>query len=219
MTMGGIRVGQVKMPELQRGQFLAMGVVGLWAASPLLSLKTLTYTAVVTLYTVAAFAIRTTVRWRSAKQLYQQLLLSYQNRNRTGSADGALLTATRLAEEEHGKQALIILHTLLLAEQRQQQTRQYETRNWNAEIWGSRHDFHTARSSQQPQDDVREGGLDEKFSSDGHWSEPQRFVGLGAVSTKELAQAHAKVFNTWSEFRSEECYHWSDWRVRAQCFF
>ena len=27
---------QVRMPELQRGQFLAMGAVGLWAAFPLL---------------------------------------------------------------------------------------------------------------------------------------------------------------------------------------
>ena len=47
-----------------------------------------------------------------------QLLLSYQNSNRVGSSDGALLCAAHLAEEEQTKQALLALHFLLRAQQR-----------------------------------------------------------------------------------------------------
>ena len=109
---------QVRMPELQRAQFGAMGVVGLFTASPLLQEGALTLTGLITLYAVGALAARTAVRWRSAKQLYHQLLLSYQNSNRVGSSDGALLCAAHLAEEEQTKQALLALHTLLRAQQR-----------------------------------------------------------------------------------------------------
>ena len=86
---------QVTMPDFQRSQFALMGAVGLWAAFPLLRQDALSFAGLVTLYSVAALAMRTGFRWRSAKQLYQQLLLSYQHRNRTGSSDGALLSVAR----------------------------------------------------------------------------------------------------------------------------
>ena len=100
------------MPELQRAQFGLMGVFGVAAASPLLYGDVLSLTGLVTLYTVGAITIRTAVRWRAAKQLYQQQLLTYQNSNRVGSSDGALLCAARLAEQEQTKQALLLLHAL-----------------------------------------------------------------------------------------------------------
>ena len=59
-------------------QFGAFSVVGMMAGYPLLQERALSLTGIITLYTLAAFAARTAIRWRSAKQLYQQLLLSYQ---------------------------------------------------------------------------------------------------------------------------------------------
>ena len=107
---------QVMMPGLQRAQFGAMGLAGLVIASPLMYEHTLSVTGVVTLYTLAAFAMRNVIRWRNQKLLYQQQLLSYQNSNRVGSADGALLCVARLAEQEQTKQALLLLHSLLRAQ-------------------------------------------------------------------------------------------------------
>ena len=109
------------MPEIQRSQFIAFGLMGMLAGYPLLFEETLSPTGLITLYALAAFGTRTAFRWRSTKMLYQQLLLSYQcerldllappdgtdcgralgrHSNRIGSSDGALLCAARLAEEE-----------------------------------------------------------------------------------------------------------------------
>ena len=75
-----------------------MGAMGIFAGYPLLQFHALSLAGIITLYTVAALAARTTMRWRSTKQLYQQLLLSYQHSNRVGSSEGALLcvSATHL---------------------------------------------------------------------------------------------------------------------------
>ena len=82
---------QVRMPEVQLYQFYASGAIGLLAASPLLHERALSATAIVTFVSALTYATRTIVKWRQSKALYQQLLLSYQYRNRLGSSDGALL--------------------------------------------------------------------------------------------------------------------------------
>lgn len=109
---------QVRMPEMQLYQFYAAGLIGLLAASPLLQHETLSLTGIVTMYTALAYALRTGMKWRTSKQLYQQLLLSYQYKNRLGSADGALILAGRLAEEEQQTIAMLALHALMRAQQR-----------------------------------------------------------------------------------------------------
>jgi len=104
---------QVAMPPLQRAQFIAFGSLGLAASWPLLFFETLSTTGILTLYAMGVLAVRTAVRWRATKQLYQQLLVSYQSANRLGTADDALLYLVRMAEVEQTKQALLALHALV----------------------------------------------------------------------------------------------------------
>ncbi|KAL1495151.1 hypothetical protein AB1Y20_017016 [Prymnesium parvum] len=104
---------QVCMPAFQRSQFGAMAVLGVVLASPLLHQEALSLTGLLTLYTFGAYAARTALRWRSTKQLYQQLLLSYQSANRIGSSDGALLYLAHLAEAAEKQTVLLSLRTLL----------------------------------------------------------------------------------------------------------
>ncbi|KAL3911781.1 MAG: hypothetical protein SGPRY_008564, partial [Prymnesium sp.] len=104
---------QVCMPSLHRTQFALMGLLTLGAGYPLLHQEALSLAGLVTLYTAIAYAARTAVRWRSTKQLYQQLLLSYQSSNRIGSSDGALLYICHLAEAAEKQTVLLSLKTLL----------------------------------------------------------------------------------------------------------
>lgn len=181
----------VRMPELQRGQFIAMGAVGLWAASPLLfQYHALSYTGLVTLYTVGALAVRTVFKWRVSKQLYQQLLFSYQHKNRVGSSDGALLCASRLAEEEQTKQALTMLHTLLTAPPPAPPAQPPPHHH--------RDSAGTAAVGQQPEQPPEP-------------PEPPD----GRQSSSTLRRAHARVLRTWSECEGIECHLWSDWRLSA----
>ena len=109
---------QVCMPALQRSQAHAgMGPLGAFTDPLLLHQEALSVAGILTLYTLAAFAVRTAVRWRSTKQLYQQLLLSYQSANRIGSSDGALLYVTHLAEVEEQRAVLLSLRALLRRQQ------------------------------------------------------------------------------------------------------
>lgn len=103
---------QVQMPPLQRAQFIAFSALGALAGWPLLYHETLSKTGLLTMYTLAALAARTAIRWRSSKQLYQQLLVSYQSSSRLGSSDGALLYVLQMAEAEQTKRTLLALHTL-----------------------------------------------------------------------------------------------------------
>jgi hypothetical protein len=103
---------KVQMPPLQRAQFIAFSALGAMAGWPLFYHETLSKTGLVTLYTLAALAARTAIRWRSSKQLYQQLLVSYQSSSRLGSSDGALLYVLQMAEAEQTKRTLLALHAL-----------------------------------------------------------------------------------------------------------
>jgi len=196
----------VTMPELQRGQFVAMSAVGLWAASPLLAHEAMSYTGLVTLYTVGALAVRTAFRWRGAKQLYQQLLLSYQHKNRVGSADGALLCAARLAEEEQISQALTIVHALL-ATPRAPRHLQHDALEWRE--W-------------------REHQAELRAATDLHVVPPPRrraplpalVNGCDAadarpISSTALRRAHVRVLGTWSDLAGIESHVWRDWRLSA----
>ena len=196
----------VTMPELQRGQFVAMSAVGLWAASPLLAHEAMSYTGLVTLYTVGALAVRTAFRWRGAKQLYQQLLLSYQHKNRVGSADGALLCTARLAEEEQITQALTIVHALL-ATPRAPRHLQHDAREWRE--W-------------------REHQAELRAVADLHVVPPPRrraplpalVNGCDAadarpISSTALRRAHVRVLGTWSDLAGIESHVWRDWRLSA----
>ena len=113
---------QVQMPPLQRASFALMAATGAFAGLPLLthwgSDGANNWVQLVTLYAVAAVALRTSLRWRFSKQYYQQLLVSHQHSNRVGSADGALLYVARLAEEEQRTRAALALHALLDAQRR-----------------------------------------------------------------------------------------------------
>jgi hypothetical protein len=180
---------EVRMPELQRMQFGAFSVVGVLAGYPLLQERALSLTGVITLYTLAAFAARTAVRWRAAKQLYQQLLLSYQNSNRVGSADGALLCAARLSEEEQTKRALLSLHALVRAQQRSSPPPQ--------------------PSPQPPPQSTR---ADPSYAS--LTAPPGLPVGRrsaaprssdGSLSVEELSESGRRVLGSWSQLQGVEC--------------
>eukprot|EP00965_Chrysotila_dentata_P216833 6189599-Pleurochrysis_carterae.AAC.5 len=109
------------MPPVQRGQFILFSLLGAAAGSPLLFERWLSPIGLAALSSIAALTVRTAAKWRSAKQLYQQLLVSYQSANRLGSSRGALLYLLQLAEAELGKQAALSLFHL--ARQRLRATR------------------------------------------------------------------------------------------------
>ena len=193
----------VTMPELQRGQFIAMSALGLWAASPLLAHEAMSYTGLVTLYTVGALAVRTAFRWRGAKQLYQQLLLSYQHKNRVGSADGALLCTARLAEEEQINQALTMMHALLAAPRapRHLQHAALEWREHQAELRAAT----DLRAVPPPR---RRAPLPALLNG---WDAAD----ARPLSSTALRQAHVRVLGTWSDLAGIESHVWRDWRLSA----